>query len=321
MLTLPLITDRLRIDRLFADDAPALAGYRDDEDVARWQSWSPPYSIEQAANVIASMADDTAGLPGHQVNLALRDSDRLAGDVYVHVLADAPHIVEVGITLAPWAQGRGLASEAITAIIDALFTGDAIVKAIAYVDARNMPSLALFDRLGFRREGYLSHSFRAADGTFADEVLFGLTADLWHTSVDEPVVTTEPHPADLARMAERIYEFNVAATGIDDGTEWAAFVRDDLGRIVAGITGTLWGDAAEVHVLWVADSRRGEGIGTRLLAAAEDHVRRHGGRHVFLSTHTFQAAPFYERHGYERTGTWDDYPRGHGEVFLHKELH
>lgn len=320
MLTLPLITDRLRIDRLRAHDAPALAAYRSDEHVAQWQSWSRPYSIEQAATVIASMADDAPGSPGHQVNLALRDGDRLAGDVYVHVLTETPHIVELGITLAPWAHGRGLASEAITAIVDALLADGDIVKAIAYVDARNTPSLALFDRIGFRREGYLSHSFRTNDGTFADDVLFGLTADVWRTPVDEPVVTTKPHPADLARMAERIYEFNVAATGIDDGTDWAAFVRDDLGRIVAGITGTLWGDAAEVHVVWVAEERRGEGLGTRLLATVENHVRRYGGRHVFLSTHTFQAAPFYERRGYERTGTWDDYPRGHGQVFLHKSL-
>ena len=330
MLTLPLVTDRLRIDRLIVADAPALAAYRSDEDVALWQSWSRPYSTEQANDLIASMADDMPGLPGHAVNLALRADDRLAGDVYVHVLADTPHVAEVGITLAPWAHGRGLASEAITAVVDALFDGGgavaeatadvAVVKAIAYVDARNTPSLALFDRLGFRREGYLSHSFRAADGTLADEILLGLTADIWRTPINEPVVTTEPHPADLARMAERIYEFNVAATGIDDGTEWAAFVRDDLGRIVAGITGTLWGGAAEVHVVWVAEERHRQGLGTRLLAAAEDHLRRHGGRHVFLSTHTFQAAPFYERHGYERTGIWDDYPRGHGEVFLHKEL-
>ena len=335
MFSLPLITDRLRIDRLSAADAPALAAYRSDEDVARWQSWSRPYSIEQANDLIDSMADDMPGLRGHAVNLALRTDGRLAGDVYVHVLADTPHVAEVGITLAPWAQGRGLASEAVVTIVDALLDGGsasaeaiaeavadvAVVKAIAYVDTRNTPSLALFDRLGFRREGYLSHSFRATDGALADEVLFGLTADIWRTPVDEPTVTTEPHPADLARMAERIYEFNVAATGIDDGTEWAAFVRDDLGRIVAGITGTLWGDAAEVHVVWVADERRSQGLGTRLLAAAEDQLRRRGGRHVFLATHAFQAAPFYERHGYERSGTWDDYPRGHGQVFLHKLLH
>ncbi len=319
-MKLPITTDRLRIERLVADDATTLADYRNDERVARWQSWSTPYSLEQALAVIVAMADDRPGQPGHHVNLALRTDGALAGDVYVHVLAEAPHIGDVGVTLAPWAQGRGLATEAVTAVVDALFADGDVVKAVAYVDPRNEPSLALFDRLGFRREGYLSRSFRDADGSFADEVLFGLTADVWRHAVPEPVVTTNPHPADVAMMSERIYAFNVATTGIGDGQEWAALVRDDLGRIVGGITGTVWGEGGEVNVLWVAEERRGTGLGTRLLAAAEEHVRDNGGRNMFLSTHTFQAPGFYERLGYERSGAWHDYPRGHGDVFLHKKL-
>ena len=38
------------------------------------------------------------------------------------------------------------------------------------------------------------------------------------------------------------------------------------------------------------------------------------------ATHTFQAPGFYERRGYQRSGSWDDYPRGHGDVFFHKRL-
>jgi RimJ/RimL family protein N-acetyltransferase len=319
-MELPLTTERLRIDRLVADDATALAAYRNDESVARWQSWSRPYSLEQARATIATMAGDTPGQPGHRVNLALRENAALVGDVYVHVPAEAAHTADVGVTLAPSAQGRGLATEAVIAVVDALFDGGDVVKAVAYVDPRNEPSLKLFDRIGFRREGYLSHSFREADGSYSDEVLFGLTADVWRHAVPDPLVTTNPHPADVALMSARIYEFNVAATGIGDGQEWAAFVRDDLGRVVGGITGTLWGDGGEVNDLWVSEKRRGSGLGTRLLTAGEEHVRRNGGRNMFLSTHTFQAPGFYERLGYQRCGSRDDYPRGHGDVFLHKRL-
>lgn len=321
MLPIPLLTPRLHIDRLVGDDAADLAAYRDDEGVARYQSWDRPYTVERAAAAIASMVGDTAGEPGHHVNLALRHEGRLAGDVYVHVLAASPHAMELGITLAPWAQGRGLAAEAITAVLDAMFgEGRPVVKAIAYVDTQNAASLALFDRLGFRREGHLAQSFKLADGSYADEVLFGLTSSTWRRRTDDPVVDTAPHPADLARLHELLYEFNVAATGIDDGQEWLACCRDDLGTIVAAVSGTLWGEAAEVHVVWVHESRRRQGLGRRLLAAAEAHAAAHGGRHVFLSTHTFQAVAFYERLGYERCGEWAPYPRGHAVVFLRKEL-
>jgi len=254
------------------------------------------------------------------VNLALRHHDRLAGDVYVHVLAASPHAMELGITLAPEAQGRGLAAEAITAVLDAVFAGGTVVKAMAYVDVQNGPSLALFDRLGFRREGQLTASFDRGDGTYADEVLFGLTTANWRRAVDEPVVVTDPHPADLVRVAELLYEFSVATTGIADGQEWAAFVRDDLGVLTGAVTGTVWGEAGEVRVLWVREDQRHRGLGTKLLDAAESHVRTRGGRHMYLSTHTFQAVAFYERQGYQRCGAWTPYPRGHGLVFFGKEL-
>ena len=39
-----------------------------------------------------------------------------------------------------------------------------------------------------------------------------------------------------------------------------------------------------------------------------------------LSTHTFQARPFYERHGYHVIGLLDDHPRGHGQYTMRKTL-
>ena len=95
-------------------------------------------------------------------------------------------------------------------------------KVVAYTDVRNARSLVLFDRLGFRREGLLHQGFKRADGLI-DEVLFGLTADLWRHPTDGPVVELDPHPADVARLAEELFAFNAAAIGVDDGTEVAVF--------------------------------------------------------------------------------------------------
>jgi RimJ/RimL family protein N-acetyltransferase len=56
--------------------------------------------------------------------------------------------VEIGFTLAPEMQGRGLAAEACRAAIEFVFasTGVAAVKAV--VDGRNAPAIALVKRLG-----------------------------------------------------------------------------------------------------------------------------------------------------------------------------
>jgi hypothetical protein len=39
-----------------------------------------------------------------------------------------------------------------------------------------------------------------------------------------------------------------------------------------------------------------------------------------LDTFTFQARPFYERHGYAVFGQLDNYPGGHSRFFLSKRL-
>ena len=187
----PLRTARLTIDRLTALDAPTLAAYRSDPVVARFQSWPLPYPVADAETLIAAAAGAPFGTPGHASQLAVRYhnpghgrdddvrddvhiDDVHIGDVYAQVLADTPHAAEIGVTIAADHHGRGLANEAVSAVVDVL-VGPIVHKAIAFVDARNDASLALFDRLGFRREGLLADSFRRPDGTFADEVLFGLT--------------------------------------------------------------------------------------------------------------------------------------------------
>jgi RimJ/RimL family protein N-acetyltransferase len=165
MIATPVTTARLVIDLLTVDDAPSVAAYRSDPDVARYQGWTVPYAVEQAAALAGSG------------QLALREEGEVVGDAMVETVSGSPHAVEIGVTLAPTAQGRGLATEAVVALVDAAFASGR-ARAIAYVDVRNEPSQRLFDRAGFRREGLLHHSYQSTDG-LVDEVLFAATADRW----------------------------------------------------------------------------------------------------------------------------------------------
>lgn len=128
--------------------------------------------------------------------------------------------------------------------------------------------------------------------------------------------------ADAARrlLEARINEFNVEATGIDDGAAIGWLVRDDRDEIFAGLSGWTWGGCLFVEFLWVRDDRRGQGWGSHLLATAEDHARNHGCERVALATHSFQAPAFYRARGYHEVGTIDGYPRGHRQHILVKSL-
>lgn len=121
-------------------------------------------------------------------------------------------------------------------------------------------------------------------------------------------------------LAERIYEFNSKATGYFDGESFSSVERDESGVIQGGICGYTWGGCAYVSYLWVAESRRGQGLGTALLGSAEKHALNKGCAVVFLTTHSFQAPRFYERMGYQRRAFVQDHPVGHASMTFAKRL-
>ena len=134
------------------------------------------------------------------------------------------------------------------------------------------------------------------------------------------LVTDNATPEDLQFLEEQVNEYNLATTGYRDARLLVILLRDSDGRIYAGLSGHTWGRASEIRFLWVEESRRHTGIGTRLLRAAEEEARSRGCRKIVLSTHSFQALGFYLKLGYVVAGEFSDYPRGHSSIFLEKPL-
>jgi GNAT superfamily N-acetyltransferase len=98
------------------------------------------------------------------------------------------------------------------------------------------------------------------------------------------------------------------------------FMRDKQNRVVGGAIGYTFGDWLHVNLLWVDESFRNKGCGTKLLKMMENESVRNGCRHVDLDTLSFQARPFYEKQGYTLFATLDNYPEGHRKHFLKKDL-
>lgn len=61
-------------------------------------------------------------------------------------------------------------------------------------------------------------------------------------------------------------------------------------------------------------------LGSRLLDAAESEARKAGARHAYPETYSFQARPFYERHGYRVVGELPDFPPGESYYLLRKDF-
>lgn len=133
-------------------------------------------------------------------------------------------------------------------------------------------------------------------------------------------LTDDPSLADIDFLDERLHEFNVARTGYDDGRKLAIFVRNADGAIMAGLSGWTWGGYAEVRTLWVDEPMRRQGLGTRLLQAAEAEARARGAEYLLIATHSFQAPEYYPRFGYERIAVVPGKPPGHEDIWFKKPL-
>ncbi len=133
-------------------------------------------------------------------------------------------------------------------------------------------------------------------------------------------IEDEPRREDVTFLDARLYEFNAAAADVDDGRWLAIFVRDDDGTIVAGMHGWTWGGTGFVQTIWVHETLRHRGLGSRILAAAEAEAIRRGCHQMHLDTHSYQARAFYRRHGYNVIGELPGWPGEDVRTFLRKRL-
>jgi RimJ/RimL family protein N-acetyltransferase len=173
-----LLGPRCRLRLFLEADLETFAGYRSDSSVARFQSWSS-YSLDDAKRLYATLGDTSFGTPGtwFQIAVADRQDDTLLGDCALHFLEDGRQ-VEIGFTLAPQHQGKGLAKEAVALLLDYVFTKLGKHRAIAITDAKNQAAKKLLLGLGFRQEAhYLQNVF--FKGGWGDECLFACLASEW----------------------------------------------------------------------------------------------------------------------------------------------
>jgi RimJ/RimL family protein N-acetyltransferase len=149
-----IVTERLVLRMLQAEDVAAFAAYRSDPDVARYQSWDTSFSDADGERLVAEQEGVELGEPGRWVQVAAVDraSGALCGDCGVLVVTDQPQTAEVGVTFAPASQGRGLATEALSAVVALLFERYDMHRVFATTDDRNVAVHRLFERLGFRCE-------------------------------------------------------------------------------------------------------------------------------------------------------------------------
>jgi ribosomal-protein-alanine N-acetyltransferase len=164
-----LVTERLRLRPARTDDLAAFHAILSDVEATRYWSTPPHREVEQTRAWLDGMI---AIPPDEGVDFVVEFAGQAVGKAGFY------RWPEVGFILAPPVWGQGLAREAMTAVLDHGFATAGLDRAVADVDPRNARSLALLERLGFRRTGYRERTYRLDDG-WADSVDLALDRDAW----------------------------------------------------------------------------------------------------------------------------------------------
>jgi GNAT superfamily N-acetyltransferase len=134
------------------------------------------------------------------------------------------------------------------------------------------------------------------------------------------IPTDQPAPGTFQALVQLLDASSRSLIGSAQPRLLVIPLRSDNGTIVGGFWGATMFEWLHVGLLFVPESLQGQGVGSALMAAAEDEARKRGCRGAYVDTFSFQAGPFYEKLGFTQFGTLHDYPPGHSQIYFCKRF-
>lgn len=172
----PVRTERLVLRRLADEDLPQIFAYRSQPQVAEW--------IGGTATDLDTL---TERFGEGETAVIVEHDGRLIGDLMVRIedawaqreVAEraAGTQAELGWTFDPAFHGRGLATEALRALIRICFDDLGLRRVVAACFTDNTPSWRVMERLGMRREAHHVKDSLHRDHGWQDEYIYALLAD------------------------------------------------------------------------------------------------------------------------------------------------
>lgn len=158
------------------DDVPAVVELSHDPYVCDLAGLPREADAQAARRWIRRQQPRMLDLTGYSFCIADAVSGRALGRIGLWSRDLDEGRAELGYYVCPSARGRGVAADAVRALVPFAFTVPGLARLEAYVEPRNAASLTVLRRTGFVREGLL-RSQRVVAGARRDMVVLSLLAD------------------------------------------------------------------------------------------------------------------------------------------------
>ncbi|MBN4047581.1 GNAT family N-acetyltransferase, partial [Acidimicrobiaceae bacterium AH-315-P05] len=183
----PIRTERLILRQSKLSDAQAAYERRNLPEVARYQDWEMPYTLERAERRMAELVAMDGPVDDRGWSLTVVDAaepERILGDLAVEIRWGGRSAL-VGYSFYPKYWGRGYATEATQAIISYLFNDYGVSRIESSLHPDNPPSARVLEACGLIFEGLTRQSFWVGD-VCSDDMLYGMTRTDWEAWCDRP---------------------------------------------------------------------------------------------------------------------------------------
>jgi [ribosomal protein S5]-alanine N-acetyltransferase len=178
-MTFPVIeTQRLLLRKPATEDAEDILSYLSDEAVVNHMGLVPFESIEDAMSEIHWYESIRKEGSGIRWAITLKGSTRMVGSCGFLNMDEKHFRAEVGYELSKDHWGKGIASEALEAIVRYGFKHYQLERIQALIEPENTSSQKLVEAKGFLREGLL-RNYEYTNGKFDDLYMYSILKSEW----------------------------------------------------------------------------------------------------------------------------------------------
>lgn len=172
-----LHTARLHLRQPHITDAPALFRMRSDAAVMQYIGRPLMTREEEAVQFLQLFADNYQKDDGITWVICLKDDPQFIGTIGLWRY-DKPHYrAEVGYTLLPGFQGKGILTEALNEVIRFAFDQTGLHSLEAQLSPQNIASKRVLEKCGFVQEAHFRENF-FWEGKFEDTLVYSLVRPL-----------------------------------------------------------------------------------------------------------------------------------------------
>ena len=134
------------------------------------------------------------------------------------------------------------------------------------------------------------------------------------------IISDGPDKDSEAAILSALKSYNTVRFGPSDWRSLVISLRNADGIVTGGLSGHTARGWLYTSLLFISEDMRGQGLGPRLLAMAEDEARKRGCKGAYIDTMNPDALAIYQACGYEIFGQIEGFTDTTALTYLKKSL-